>query len=126
MKNDISEEMLKLKNEIICGMIDYMEGDDADDDFDAGYTREDVDKCDAILADYLISVSDPALYGDSEKIMALVKDVVASLNVLNKECEHGLIETDQREGICELIINSATLAGLISSTYDITEEWREW
>jgi hypothetical protein len=37
-----------------------------------------------------------------------------------------LIETDQREQLCELIIAAAQRAGLVSDVYDITEEWREW
>jgi hypothetical protein len=124
LKNTIPDELLELKGDIIDGMISYMETDD--DDFNTDYTKEDIDKCDAILVKYITAVLTPATYGDTEKIMAAVKEAVLSLNALNEKCDHSLIETDQREGICELIIRAATKVGLESEEYDITEEWREW
>jgi len=47
-------------------------------------------------------------------------------NKLNGECDYSLIETDQREDLCELITSAADHAGLESSVYDIIEEWRDW
>lgn len=125
MPGRIPDEFIELKGEIVDGMLAYMERDD-EDDFDPGYTRQDVDKCAAILQDYLSTVLRPSAHGDAEQIMAAVKAVVIALNDLNEDCDHGLIETDQREQLCELIINAAGQAGLEASGEDITEEWREW
>ena len=122
--SNIPDELLELKSDILDGMISYIEVDD--DKFDSCYSREDVDKCDAILIKFMTAVLTPAIYGDNEKIMAAVEDAVLCLNALNESCEHCLIETDQREGICEFIINVAAKAGLESEEYDITEEWRDW
>ena len=58
--------------------------------------------------------------------MKAVKTAVVKLNKLNDRCDGSLIETDQREQLCELIITAARGAGLSSDKYDITEEWREW
>jgi hypothetical protein len=124
LMSNIPDELLELKSDILDGMISYIEVDD--DKFDSVYSREDVDKCDAILIKYMTAVLTPAIYGDNEKIMAAVEDAVLCLNALNENCEHSLIETDQREGICEFIISVAAKAGLESEEYDITEEWREW
>jgi hypothetical protein len=125
-KTQISEKLIELKSEIIEGMLAYMQPDDDDDDFDPGYTEEGVNKCAQILTEYLATVFEPSAQGNTEKIMSAVKKTVLELNDLNAECEHSLIETDQREGICELIISAAAEAGLQSEEYDITGEWREW
>ena len=58
-------------------------------------------------------------YGDEDK------EAVLELNVLNDKCGEGLIETDQREAICQLLLVSAQDAG-VGTDDDITEEWRRW
>ena len=60
-----------------------------------------------------------------QAIRDAVKQAVLALNALNKRCNGNLIETDQREDICELILVAAAQAGLHTDE-DITEEWREW
>jgi hypothetical protein len=122
--NTIPIELIALKNNLIEGMVSYMEADD--EGFDAGYTKEDIDKCEAILNHYFTTVLSSSSHGDTKKIMATVEATVISLNVLNENCNYCIIETDQREGICELIINTAAQAGLETEEYDITEQWREW
>ncbi len=126
MSNSIPEELTEMKAEIIDGMISYMESDEDDDgDFDPGYSKDAVEECASILHKYLEELTSPDLAADSAKIMAAVKGTVLALNALNEKCGGNLIETDQREGICELIIRAAAAAGLPSEE-DITEEWREW
>jgi hypothetical protein len=126
MSGKVPEKFIELKSQIIDGMLAYMQPDDDDDDFDPGYTEEGVNKCAQILMGYLATVFEPSAHGSTKEIMAAVKKAVLELNDLNEECEYGLIETDQREGICELIISAAAEAGLQSEESDITEEWREW
>jgi hypothetical protein len=50
---------------------------------------------------------------------------ILDLNGLNEQGEFSLIETDQREALCQLILTAATRAGL-DTDEDVTEEWREW
>jgi hypothetical protein len=47
------------------------------------------------------------------------------LNELNDECDQCLIETDQREEICEFI-QKVVAAANVEIEGDLTEEWREW
>ena len=124
MRIPIPNELLDIKERLLKGMLSYMEREEGEDGFD-DYSKEDVDRCASILDRYLSSVLDPSVHGVSEGIMAAVKTAVLALNDLNEQCEHSLIETDQREDICELIIHAASLAGLDGND-DITEEWREW
>jgi len=54
-----------------------------------------------------------------------VQKIVTDLNALNEKCECSLIETDQREDLCELILVAAKAAGLDTDEDHITEG-REW
>lgn len=96
----------------------------ADAVVDCGYTDEDVDCCASILDNYLASVNSGSAITELE-IREAVKKAVLDLNALNSRCGGNLIETDQREAICEIILASAQNAG-IGTNDDITEEWREW
>jgi hypothetical protein len=57
--------------------------------------------------------------------MAATERAVPALNELNDRCDGCLIETDQREQLCDILIAAAKNAGL-DSDEDITEAWREW
>lgn len=122
MKHTIPGLFLELKGQVIDGMLAYLE----DGEDEAGYTRADIDRCDAILTDYLEAVFEPGIHGDDDAIMAAVETAVLALNALNEACDQSLLETDQREGICEIIIHAAADAGLDADGEDITEAWREW
>lgn len=49
-----------------------------------------------------------------------------ALNDLNEELDYALIETVEREAICELIQTAAVDCGLQDVPDDVTEDWREW
>lgn len=138
-------ELLTRKQDVINDMTEYMnfggaaDADDPDFDpeFDAGYVQANIDSCTEILDSFLKALTDAvagrSLEGDedngkqrNERIMESVKTVVLALNVLNEQCNGGLIETDQREQLCDLIITAAAKAGLDAKDQDITGEWREW
>jgi len=105
---------------IIDPMIDFME--DCDED---NYTIEDVEACKNLIYQYLealAAMSEPS----DDAIMEQVKNLVLALNELNEKTDEGLIETEGREAIWEVIQNSAVECGLKEYEDDITEEWREW
>lgn len=118
-----TEPLNALKADLLEGMREYMDSAAADGG-DAGYSEEDIGKCDSILTAF-IEKTRSAGSGNTESAIGIVKETVLSLNVLNESCDHSLIETDQREQICELIIQAAAAAG-VGGGEDITEEWREW
>lgn len=105
------------KENILEGMRDFVA--DMDEPY---YPLEKVDECGRVIDDFLAAV---AKAGDEQAILAEVKKTVLALNALNDECDGALIETDQREELCELILNAANKAGLATGD-DITEQWREW
>lgn len=125
MNQESKEKLAELKNEVLDSMVDYLE------DAIGCYDQTHIDQCEKYLDEYANDVAKAE--GDFIKIMALVEVVVVSLNQLNETCKHSLIETDQRECICEfinqvIIENGIDLDALASSQQcsDITEEWREW
>ncbi len=134
MAKPTKRDIVRLRKAAIDGMVSYMkygaaesEADpDFDEDFDAGYTQADIDRCAKIVDELLASLEGVPETKRNEAILKAVKAAVIKLNKLNDRCDGFLIETDQREQLCELIITAAQRAGLVSSVYDITEQWREW
>lgn len=51
---------------------------------------------------------------------------MVALNDLNDSCDDPIIETLQRDYLCDIIIKAAEHCGLRADEDDITEEWREW
>lgn len=116
-------DLQQVKADTLEGMREYL-ADVVADGGDPGYTEDEIGQCDAILDTFLAKVA-AAGKGNSGAVMAAVRESVLALNALNEDCSHGLIETDQREEICSLIIDAAQGAG-VGSGEDITEPWREW
>lgn len=127
----VSEDLLELKRELLEDLGDYMQyggAEDEDDpeydpDWDAGYTQEHIDACDAALETFFTEMSRATHNRDA--ILATVRKLVLCLNDINHRCDGSMIETDQREQICDLVAVAATEAGLDTDD-DLTEEWREW
>lgn len=130
----MTHEIQNLKTTLHNGLVSYMEFGAADDkhdpdydpDFDAGYTQDHIDQCMGLLDTFLVTLKNVPPEGKTEFIMAAVKNLVLGLNAANESCDGAMIETDQREQLCEIIITAAKEAGLESDEDDITEEWREW
>lgn len=93
------------------------------------YTQENCDKAKAVfdtLIANLIALGQDANEKDKAE---LFKTAVLSLNRLNEEIED-LIETGEREDLCELIDRVTIAAGLNPKSYangeGIADEWRDW
>jgi len=130
----MNQEILEVKRDLIDDVIEYMKYGGAVDEndpeynpeFDAGYKQKHVDRLSEIIDDFLASLEKTPEAQKNEYIMDAVKKTILRLNELNEEVDGSLIETDQREYLGKLINLAARDAGLESSTYDITYEWREW
>ena len=88
---------------------------------EAGYTDADVAKCGQIL-DNFIHAMILLTASDEQQIHHEVKVTVLALNRLN---EKGLIETREREMLCEFIDQAYVAIGY-EPVQDITEQWRKW
>lgn len=131
----MTPDLVKLRQRAIDGMVSYMKfggAEDEDDpeydpDFDAGYSQEHIDQCGKIIDEFFAALSAVPDKNRGDAIREVVKSAVVKLNKLNDKCEGSLIETDQREDLCALLLSAAEVAGLdCAKSEDITEEWREW
>lgn len=113
----------RVKARLLDSMQGYMQSfEEAGDE--APYGAADIARCAAILDAFVARVG--AAGADGDRIMAAVRDTVLGLNDLSDEAD-SLIETDQREDLCEFIALAARAGGLqVEAGADITEEWREW
>lgn len=110
------QQLIDIRASLIKGMIDFM-------DEDTGYNQSHVDECGRILDDYLEAIS---IAENKETATGITKSTVQKLNELNEQSGEELIETDQREQICEMIILAGHLKGFNGADEDVTEDWREW
>jgi hypothetical protein len=118
MAKPAKDPVASIRQSLLDGMAGYMK---VAPDY---YTQADIDSCAKIVDAYVARIGTAKSLSDKE-IRKTVKDVVLALNALNESCGHKLIETDQREYLCELILIAAQRAGLKTDD-DITEEWRDW
>lgn len=94
---------------------DESEGDS--DRFLAG-----VDECEKLLTEFLERLDRSE---DRSTAFDAVEWLVKKLNDLNEQYDFLLIETDERESLCEYIFGALDEMG-IETDEDITEKWREW
>lgn len=109
-------QIITIKERLREGMIDFISEDTA-------YSEEDVKQVMRILDNYLEEQNNTQ---SKEESLSLVKTTVEALNDLNEKAEFELIETEQREDICEIIIRAGYLRGFNDEDDDVTGEWRDW
>ena len=118
-------ELKEAVQELMSATKGYIEIATEDGD-SAPYAVADAERCSAILEEYLSYL----FVGErtNAEIIAQVEITVKALNELNSKCGCSLIETDERERICEIIIEAAKACGyqVPDEDDDITFEWRDW
>ncbi len=99
--------------------------------FDQGleqFTPENVNAAENIINQLIIAFSSlDKDVSESEKV-SYFKTAVEELNVLNQQLNGELIETEEREELCDLLDIIAISADINVSKYDdgIASEWRDW
>lgn len=119
MNKSDTQKLETIKARLIEGMRGYIA------DGDESYTEEEIKKCDKILQQFLMRLGKLGMSVAEISILDCVKQAVLDLNDLNSSVDGCLIETDQREDLCEYILFAAKRSGL-KQDGDVTEEWREW
>lgn len=95
------------------------------------YTEENCDAAKTIFDNLIIGLKHIGENGQPRAKEELFKIAIEQLNDLNNEVEDGpLIETGEREDLCELIDRITIASGLNPKDYSdgkgIADEWREW
>lgn len=114
------QQILKIKETLVIGMINYLLEYNV-----TQYSKNDVKEIDELLDQYLYKIKTIKEI-NSPFYLPTVEWVVKELNKINEKTGYSIIETDQRELICEYIIKTAIYYGFLLVYKDITEEWREW
>lgn len=121
MPNFPDEPLSAVRARLLDGMVGFMEGDEDGDPDECDYSQAEIDECMSIVDGYLTAIQT----APSDRWIPLIRETVESLNRLNDRCDGALIETDQREDLCQIILVAARRAGMPEQG-DVTEEWREW
>lgn len=104
-------------------MINYLEYEDEDLEDEVSYDRWDIKICMNFMEIFLEKIENVK---NEKETLDLVKETIENLNKLNKKCEYELLETDQREDICEIIILATNLKWFNPENKDLTEEFRDF
>jgi hypothetical protein len=101
--------------------------------FDNGleqYTEENCNKAQQIFDDLIAGLADIGEGASEDLKVALFKTAIHATNDLNSECDDCLIETGEREDLCELTNRITVICGLDPKKYGdgegLASEWREW
>lgn len=117
----MDNQILSIKKDLISGMLDYI----SDTDEEHSYKKVDVEIVDKLIDTFILcleKIENPT----KEIVMGHVKSVVLSLNSLHEISDFSLIETYQRELLCDLIFLAVKNTGIKIPDEDFTEQWREW
>jgi hypothetical protein len=117
MNQDMDEHLRNLKTELLDGMRRYMR------DVNVAYGEADIQRCGEILDRVSAAVAEAK---GRKEALDHVRSAILDLNALNSAAQDALIETDQREMICEFIMKTCAFHGFSRADEDVTEEWREW
>lgn len=127
MKNIDFKKINKQKKYLLDTMLDFISDEEGNIEKCADYNKNDIEKCKIILSFNELE----RLYENEntkrEYILSWIEEKIKKLNKLNIKCNSSLIETEQREIICNILNHIALCVGLIKiETEDITENLREW
>lgn len=93
------------------------------------YTAENCNKIKKVFDDLITSIIEKGANASEEQKKQLFKTAILKTNQLNEEID-GLIETGEREDLCELTDKITLACGLNPDKYGegegLASEWREW
>jgi hypothetical protein len=100
--------------------------------FDDGllqYTRENCNRTKAIFDTLISQLTGIGQNAAENNKVGLFKTAILALNALNEDVD-GLIETGEREDLCDLVDRITIAAGLTPGKYGdgdgLADEWRDW
>ena len=116
----MNAKIAEKKKYLLHWMYDFI-----DDDDEPAYLKQHVEECDQLLTTFIKDVLSEDQNTEFSWVAKQVERLVRALNDLNLKLDHQLIEADQREDICALIVLVMKDAG---HRYDgdISEQWRQW
>jgi hypothetical protein len=100
------------------------------------FPDEFIERTDALLKEFISSISTfSSTEADYSRVMAAIQLLVIELNKINDDFDGSVIETGEREELCEFIDNVIIERGIdieaLAASQDcdrneLTDEWRDW
>ena len=92
------------------------------------YTDANCNACKQIFDELIEGLIKAGENAPAETKLSIFKEAILKTNVLNQQCGYALIETGEREELCELTDVISVAAGLDPKSYHegIASEWRDW
>ena len=94
------------------------------------YTEENCNRAKSIFDELIGDLIKTGENAPEKEKVALFEKAVLALNDLNDEIDGSLIETGEREELCELIDQITVASGLDPADFGdgagIADEWRDW
>ena len=91
--------------------------------------REICDKIEKRIDLFIAVLIEIGEYADKTVKERVVKMTIVIINQINNAYQYSLLDTNEREDLCELFDRICESAGLNLKDYpneDITEQWRDW
>lgn len=89
------------------------------------YTRKNCEAAAAIFDDLIASLIELGASASEDEKIGLFQEAVESLNTLNDQTD--LIETGEREELCDLLNQIGRAAGIeVDEEEETVTEWRDW
>ena len=95
-----------------------------------------VERTDALLKEFVASTEQCSpSESDFHLIMESIETLVVALNQVNEDFDHSVIETDEREELCEFIDATVAARGVDldklaafhgCGRHELTDQWRDW
>ncbi len=123
LREDLLREMREF---MLYGGAEDEEDPEYDPDFAVDYEESHILECGGILSAFLAEMDAAGENPGDAPLLACAEKAVLALNGLNARCNGQLIETDQREAICALLLGALSRGGYSGEAADPTEAWREW
>ncbi|NHZ64819.1 hypothetical protein [Massilia genomosp. 1] len=117
-------DIASIRADLLDEMAAYMARCAEDPDNEPPYGKAEIAACANILDAYAAAIDKLPKPADHAAIMKEVERVVVALNEFDERAG-GVIETEEREKLCDIIYLVAKDAGL-QADQDITEQWRDW
>lgn len=95
-----------------------------------------IDRTEILLKAFTVAIKQcPTSASDFPQVMRNIETLVLGLNQINEDFDYGVIETGEREELCEFIDQVITSRGIDIEAlaaskncdrYELTDEWRDW
>jgi len=114
------DELIRIRESALIQMRNYLVISNTLD-----YSELEIKEVDNILLEYYNDIYCAFIINTTD-YLPYVQEIVRKFNTLNMQTNYSIIETIERELLCDYIIKTTIRFGFLKDYSDITFAWREW